>query len=620
MIGMQPVLTVDLTQQEIGQFEIETEWERDFLGGASLAARLLYDRLSPELDPLVPQAPLLFLNGPLSGTAGPAVGRFVVCARSPATGLWGESNCGGFWGMELRQAGFDGLLLTGQADRPVFLWIEAGKVEIRPAESLWGLDTYQTQSAVQTEIGQKNARVAAIGIAGENLLPFALILCDSGRVAGRTGMGAVMGSKKLKAIAVRGRGTIPLADPERYATLRSLSNRGLRADPVARVLHDLGTASGADYYDYLQEMPKRYFQWGTYPEELQTTGVKMKESILVGESGCHACVISCGRVVRLADGERRKGPEYETMAGFGPNLMLNDLEAVTRLGELCDRYGMDSISMSGVIGLAFTLFEEGLISPEDTDGLALSWGDAGVIEQLVQQTAHRQGFGACLAEGARNLGKRFGAEEAAVQVNGLEVAYHDPRGASGMALVYATSPRGACHNQSDYHLVDMGQAETCLGMQCYPPRGGVEKVRNVVCHQDWRTVFNSLVMCYFSNIEPEMVVALTNAACGRDFQLEGLRQAGERGWNLKRAINHRLGLRREHDRLPKALLRAYLDDTHGEQGFVPDFAAMLAEYYLARGWEPLTGFPSREKLQQLALDWVADDLEKMAAGYAALQG
>jgi aldehyde:ferredoxin oxidoreductase len=273
---------------------------------------------------------------------------------------------------------------------------------------------------------------------------------------------------------------------------------------------------------------------------------------------------------------------------------------------------MDSISMSGVIGLAFTLFEQGLVGPDDTDGLALSWGDAGVIEHLVQQTAYRQGFGACLAEGARSLGRRFGAEDEAVQVNGLEVAYHDPRGASGMALVYATSPRGACHNQSDYHLVDIGQAETCLGMQCYDPRGGAEKARNVVCHQDWRTVFNSLVMCFFSNVDPEMVVALTNAACGGEMQLLELRRAGERGWNLKRAINHRLGLRREHDRLPKALLRAYLDDPLGEKGFAPDFAAMLAAYYLARGWDAQTGFPGRQKLEELGLGWVADDLEKLA--------
>ncbi|HJW89834.1 MAG TPA: aldehyde ferredoxin oxidoreductase family protein [Anaerolineales bacterium] len=607
---MQSILSVNLTDLDIGQLEIPLDWERDFLGGASLAARLLYESLMLELDSLSPQAPLLFLNGPLSGTAGPTVGRFVVCARSPATGLWGESNCGGFWGMELRKAGFDGLLITGKAERPVYLWIEDRRIEIRPAELLWGLDTYQTQAAVKAEVDQKNARVATIGLAGENRLPFALILCDSGRVAGRTGMGAVMGSKHLKAIAVKGSGKIPLAEPERYAALRTVSNRGLRVDPMARVIHDLGTASAAEYFDYLQEMPKRYFQLGTYPEEIQTSGAQMKESILVGESGCHACVISCGRVVQLADGVRRKGPEYETMVGFGPNLMLNDLEVATRLGELCDRYGMDSISMSGVIGLAFALFEQGLISSEETGGLAMVWGDAGVVEQLVHQTARNQGFGAYLAEGARSLGRRFGAEEAAVQVNGLEVAYHDPRGFSGMALVYATSPRGACHNQSDYYLVDMGQAESSLGMQYYPPRGGVEKVRNVARHQDWRTLFNSLVMCFFSNTDPEMILALINAACGRDLDLADLMLVGERSWNLKRAINHRLGLRREHDRLPKALLQAYQDDP---QGYIPDFFGMLAVYYEERGWDPTSGFPRREKLEQLGLGWAAEDLEKIVA-------
>jgi aldehyde:ferredoxin oxidoreductase len=294
-------------------------------------------------------------------------------------------------------------------------------------------------------------------------------------------------------------------------------------------------------------MPKQYFQTDCFDKATNISGASVAETILAGVSACHACVIACGRVVRLEDGQKRKGPEYETLVGFGPNLGLVDPKFATRMGELCDRYGMDSISLSNTLGLAFKLFELDLITERDTGGFALRWGDVGVVERLVHWTARQESFGAYLAEGARALASRFGAEDLAVQVNGLEVPYHDPRGASGMALVYATSPRGACHNQSDYFMVDVGQAESSLGLEFLSRHAGADKARNVARHQDWRTLFNSLVMCYFSNISPEMVIALINAACGLDWDIAQALDAGERGWNLKRLINIRLGLRREND-------------------------------------------------------------------------
>ncbi len=598
---MQPVLTIDLTTGKIGEYQIPEAWEREYLGGASLAARMLYDQLVPELDPTSPEAPLLFLNGPLTGTAGPAVGRFVVCGKSPATQLWAESNCGGFWGPELRKAGYDGLLVTGSAESPVYLWIHDDRAEIRPAEHLWGLDTYQTQEKVVAEIDQGIVRVASIGIAGETRISFALILCDHGRVAGRTGMGAVMGSKNLKAVAVKGSGDVPVADLAKFKPIRSQSNRDLRADPMTEVFRKLGTAGGAEYFDYLSEMPKRYFQQGTFKEELGISGADIADTILAGVSACHACVIACGRVVRLEDGEKRKGPEYETLVGFGPNLWLNDAVLITRLGELCDRYGMDTISLSNTIGLAFTLFARGLISEPDTGGLALRWGEGLVVEQLVHLTARKEGFGAYLAEGAKALGRRYGVEELAVQVNGLEVAYHDPRGASGMALVYATSPRGACHNQSDYFLVDIGQVEASLNLEYFSAHGGAEKAANVARHQDWRTVFNALVLCFFANVPPETVVKLINSACGYNWKIADMMRAGERGWTIKRAINNRLGLTAKNDQLPELLLKPYADDI---RGFAPEFDEMLQAYYRARGWDPETGYPTREKLDELSLTWL----------------
>lgn len=601
---MQAILKINLSNEDISTYSIPAEWQRDYLGGASLAARLLYDHLSPQVAPLDPQAPLLFLNGPLSGTAGPAVGRFVVCGRSPATGLWGESNCGGFWGPELRQVGYDGLWIEGRASQPVYLWIQAGKVEVREASHLWGLDTYQTQSSIEEELQAGKVRLASIGPAGEALIPFALVLVDHGRVAGRTGMGALMGSKNLKAIAVQGKGKIPLADAQRYTEIRSRVNRELRNDATAQVLRELGTAGVAEYMDYLGEMPKKYFSKGVFGEELRISGAVMKESILSGVSACHACVIACGRVVRLGDGEKRKGPEYETLVGFGPNLMLNDLELVTQLGELCDRYGLDSISMSNTLGLAYRLFELGKIGLADTGGLQLTWGDDTALEALITQTVQRRGFGAYLALGAHALGQAFGAAEQAVQVNGLEVAYHDPRGASGMALVYATSPRGACHNQSEYFLVDIGQVESELGLEFYERLGGAEKAGNIARHQDWRTVANALVMCLFANVPPQDVLELVNAACGWDYALEDLLRCGERGWNLKRLLNIKLGLTAENDRLPAALLKAYSDDPQAENGYVPPLDSMLDAYYSARNWDASSGKPHPDKLKELSLDWV----------------
>jgi aldehyde:ferredoxin oxidoreductase len=604
---VQDILKINLSTGAFGRFSIPQHWERQFLGGASLAARLLYEVMTRDLDPLSPQAPLLFLNGPLTGTAGPAVGRFVICGKSPSTRLWGESNCGGFWGPELRMAGFDGIWIEGRAPEPVYLWIEDGQYEIRPASHLWGMDTYSTQEAVIKELGAGKARVAVIGPAGEAQIPFALILTDHGRVAGRTGMGAVMGSKNLKAIAVKGHAEVPVMNQAQFASLRSASNRALRADSMTQVLRELGTSSAAEYFDYLAEMPKRYFQDQTTPEPVVTTGAQIKETILAGVSACHACVIACGRVVRLEDGEKRKGPEYETLVGFGPNLGLNDPVLVTRLGELCDRYGVDTISMSNTIGLAFLLFEKGVITEKDTGGLRLRWGDGDVVASLIHHTARQDGFGAWLAQGARLLARHFGSEDEAVQVNGLESPYHDPRGASGMALVYATSPIGASHNQSDYFLVDIGQVESTLGMQYYDRLGGKEKAANVAIHQNWRTVFNSLVTCIFANLEPQLLVDLINAACGFDWDIDQMLLCGERGWNLKRAINLRLGLQRADDRLPKAFLQPY-SDALGEKEFAPDFKHMLAAYYQARGWDPLSGYPTQEKLIALDLNWVARDL------------
>lgn len=603
---MQPILKVDLTTGLTEEFVIPREWEKSFLGGASLAARILYPYLTKVLDPLSPNSPLLFITGPLTGTSGPTTGRFVICGKGPSTNLWSESHIGGFWGPELRKAGYDGLWVTGRASSPVYLWIEEGRLEIRNASHLWGQDIYQTQESVKEEIGVKGARVAVIGEAGERGVLYASIGCDHGRMAGRTGLGAVMGSKNLKAVAVFGRKKIEVVDLEKYSTLRSEANRTLKQDNEAKILHELGTAGAANYAEYLGAMPSKYYHQGGFPGVDNVSGSKIAETILTGTSACQGCVIACGRVVNLGDGVKRKGPEYETVVGFGPNLLIDELKEVVKLSELCDKYGMDTISTANTIGLAFYLYEAGKLTKEQTGGLELVWGNFTVVDRLIHMIARREGIGDLLARGSRQFGAAFNAEEEAVQVNGLEIAYHDPRGVSGMALSYATSPRGACHNQSDYFFVDWGHTNEQIGITYFDRQAQAEKAANVAKHQNWRTFFNSMVMCIFANVEPQMQVNLVNAACGLDWDLDDMMQFGERAWNLKRAINIRMGLTASNDKLPKALLEPYKEG--GSEGYVPDLKSMLLAYYEARGWDVDTGKPTKEKLISIGLADIADDL------------
>ena len=602
------LLHVDLETGKASEENVAEEHQRAFLGGASLGAHLLYPDLVPALDPLSPAAPLLFLTGPLTGTAGPAVGRAAFCAKSPATGLWAESNIGGHIGAVLRTAGFDGLRITGAAPRPSTLWIHDGQAEILPAGELWGqADTYETQDRVRAALGDPRIRVACIGAGGEALLPFASILCDNGRAAGRTGMGAVMGAKRLKAIAIRGQQPILLAAPEAFGRARSRTNIALRNDNLSRAVRATGTSGGLEYWSYLGNMPSRYYSGGTFEGADRISGSAVAETILIGVSACHACVIACGRVVRLADGASRKGPEYETTVGFGPNLGIEDISAITFLGEQCDCYGLDTISLSNVIGLAFFLFQEGVLKPSDAGGLSLTWGNAKAAEDLIHLTVRREGLGGLLALGAKGLADHFGVPDTAAQVIGLEAAYHDPRASSGMALVYATSPRGACHNQSDYFMVDtLGHTAESIGITLFERQAGAEKAANVARHQDWRTLGNALVVCLFANVEPSTVLELVNLATGLDYQLEELLRAGEQAWNIKRAINIRLGLTRQNDRLPRHLVRPLADG--GSAGYIPPLEEMLGAYYAFRGWDPESGKPTRERLTRLGLPGAAESI------------
>jgi aldehyde:ferredoxin oxidoreductase len=602
------MLHVDLSSGRTSRYDVPLADQRAFLGGASLGARLLYPEADPERGRTSAESPILLLTGPLTGTAGPAVGRAVFCGRSPATGIWAESNIGGFLGPELRAAGFDGLWITGQAEEPVYLWLHDGDLEIRSAKSLWGVaDTYETQVHIRSEVGEALARVACIGTAGERGVGFASILCDHGRAAGRTGLGALLGSKRIKAIALRGRKAPPLHDPEGFASLRRSVNHELKEDNITRTLRAGGTAVGIEYWHYLGTLPGYYFSRAAMPTVGQVSGGTVAETILVRPRACHGCVIACGREVRLADGADRKGLEYETTVGFGPNLGIDDIAVATLLGEACDRWGMDTISTSNVIGLAFLAYERGLLRERDLDGLQLTWGNAEAAGELIRRIAYREGIGDLMAKGALAVAEWLGEPEMAAQVNNLEVAYHDLRGSSGMALVYATSPRGACHNQAEYFWVDtMQQALPDVGVDVYDRQAGAEKTVSVVHHQDWGTVYNALVMCLFADVPPLSTLELINRATGFEYTLEELLQVGTRGWTMKRLFNHRLGLTAANDRLPGHLLQPLPDG--GAAGYVPPFDEMKAAYYAARGWDAASGRPTQATLVGLGLEEYIPDV------------
>jgi aldehyde:ferredoxin oxidoreductase len=595
------ILKIDLSTRETSTQIINKDILERYIGGASLGAWLLNPYLSEKLDPLAPEAPLLFITGPLTGTLGPAVGRFVICAKSPATRLWGESNVGGHFGPELRATGYDGLLIVGKADHPIYISIAEDAVSFHEAQHLWGVeDTYSTQSAIKEELDEPGMRVATIGVAGENKIPFAIILCDHGRVAGRTGMGAVMGSKNLKAVAVCGNQPVPVLDQTSIGPTRRRANISLKEDNISRVLRQIGTSGSSDYFDYIGAMPKKYFTKGIFDKVEKISGSVMEATILIGTSTCNGCVVACGRVVALSKGDRRKGPEYETIVGFGPNLEISDLGKITQLAELCDRYGMDTISLSNVIGLLTLLYQEEIITERETEGLQLKWGDPEMTEKLIHLTARREGIGKVAARGARWVADHFGVPGMAAQVNGLEIAYHDPRGLSGMAVVYATSPRGACHNQSDYYMVDAWSlTEEGLGIEKFGRQVGPEKAKNIALHQNWRTVSNSLVVCILPSPPVETLQELLTQVTGMKLNKKSLMKIGERGWNLKRLINLRLGLTMKAEKLPDLLLKP-LEEGAAANYALP-FVEMMEAYYSARSWDKETGFPKSEKLEELGL-------------------
>ena len=442
------MLRVNLTDNTLETAELTEDFCRRYVGANGFVGYYLLQEVPRGADPLGPDNALIFAAGPITGIPVAGAGRHALGGKSPLTGGYGESDVGGFFGAEMRHAGFDAILIKGRARKPVYLWVHDGEAEIRPAEHLWGMSTLECQHTLQAELGDQRIRTAAIGPAGERLVRYACVIHDLRHAAGRTGMGAVMGSKNLKAIAARGKATIPVADPEAVKSLGKWMAQHWKEKSWE--MHDTGTSGGVEDLNAIGALPTRNFQDGQFEGAARISGATMRDTILVDRGGCYACPLRCKRVVKVNDQDYHVdpeygGPEYETVAAFGSNCAVDDLRAISKANELCQAYGLDTISTGMAVSFAMECFEEGLLTAEDTGGLDLRFGNAEAMVEIVRQIAERQGLGDLLAEGpqraAASIGR--GADQFVLAVKGQPFPMHECRTRHGQALGYAVSPTGA---------------------------------------------------------------------------------------------------------------------------------------------------------------------------------
>jgi aldehyde:ferredoxin oxidoreductase len=595
---------VDLSRSKIIIEPTNDEFARPYIGGSGYACRLALDHLNSDTDPLGPENLLIFAAGPLVGTAAPKSGRHVVCGRSPQTRLWGESYSGGLFGAKMKFAGFDVIVVKGRASKPTYISAKDGKAELKNARNLMGQDTHTTQELIKEELHDRAASVSCIGKGGENLVKYAAVINEN-RAAGRTGLGAVMGSKNLKAVAVSGRGTVPVAEPQEFAKASANASKFLRECSGAEVWRVGGTACSTTWLAEIGAMPSKYFTGGEFEDAYKIDGVEMRQTILTGTSNCFGCPIHCGRVITINKGKyavgTTEGPEYETIAGFGANLLCASLEGISYANELCNRYGIDTVSCSVTIGLAYHLYDKGVLTKEDTGGLALEWGQIDPAIELVKMIAERRGLGDLLAEGTREAAKKFGVEDEAMQVKGLEIPFHDLRAISGNAVSYAVSPRGACHNFSTIYLVEeSGQIVPELGIVSTDRMSDEGKAELAFNSENYRAVYNAMLMCVFVSPPVQDITDMLSHCIGLKLAPQDLLKIGERIIMAKRVMNLRLGLTPKDDTLPKHALKPLTKGPTG--GNVPDLNRQLKEYYALRDWDPITGHPTKERLISLGIE------------------
>ncbi len=611
------ILRVNLTNAATHCHPTEEDLARSFLGGRGLNVKRLWDELPAHVDGLSPGNVLVFGVGPLVGTLFPGGARFNVTAMSPQTGILGDSNAGGFFGPELKFAGYDQLIIDGRADEPVYLWIQDDVVELRDARDLWGEDVWDTTLAIQRELGDPDVQVATIGQGAENGVRFAGIFVNLNRAVGRTGMGTVMASKNLKAVAVRGTKLISVADMAGFMEIIERLDEVIYRHPEYEIRCRLGTTKLIKVLNSIGGLPTRHFQRGRFEHADAVSGEAIEELYKIKGKACFACTIPCSRFLVVNDsrfpGLRLEGPEYEPLAGFTARVGNGDLALALKCIDLANRYGIDAISLSEVISWAMECHDRGLLSPEEADGLDLTWGHGETILALIHKVAHREGFGDLLADGVKTAAERLGrgSEEIAMEGKGLEVFQADVRSMKAYGLGNAVASRGADHarsepwfefsNDPEEGVRRFGIPETAFRLE-YKGKGLVVKH-----FEEMAAIADSLGVCKntYNNMEVlswDETAELLHAATGWDITGEEVQRIGERVVNLERLFIAREGITRRDDTLPKRFLEEPMPEGSGPStGSVLELEPMLDEYYRARGWDVDTGLPTREKLEELGL-------------------
>jgi aldehyde:ferredoxin oxidoreductase len=593
------ILRVDLTSGKIATEALSPSLARDYIGARGLGTRLMYDEVDPKVDPLSPENKLMFVTGPLTGTFAPAAGRFNVVTKGPLTGTIAASNSGGNWGPELKFAGYDVLIVEGKAARPVYLWIQDDKVEIRDAGHLWGKQVPETTEQLYAET-VADAKVACIGTAGENLSYIAAIMNDMHRAAGRTGVGAVMGSKNLKAIAVRGTGAVTIADKAAFLDAVSRISKMLKENEITGgSLGKYGTNSLINPMNAVGGLPTANFQETHFPTAGKVAGETVTATILQRTKSCFSCIISCGRVTKITNPKfagEGEGPEYETAWVFGPDCAVDNLDAVTKANYYCNEMGLDTISMGGTVACAMDLFQRGIITLEDTEGLQLEFGNAEAMVEAVRLTGLGQGFGKKLQLGSWRLASLYGHPELSMTSKKQEMAAYEPRASQGMGLAYATSNRGGCHVRGFTIGVEV------FGLPIKMDKNATEgKAALLMGAQNGAAALDATGACLISSwgIGPAQYVELATTVTGVPYDVEKFLKIGERIWNLERLWNLKAGLTAADDTLPPRLLNEPIP-SGPSKGCTNRLGEMLPEYYSLRGWGP-DGVPTQEKLSELAL-------------------
>ena len=600
------LLRVDLTTGTCSVEEIPADWLKDYIGGRGLADRYLYDEMDPTVDPLSPENKLIFATGPLTGTPAPCGARYMVVTKGALTGAITTSNSGGSWGPEFKFAGYDLLIVEGKAPRPSYLYIYDDYVEVRDAAEYWGKTVSETEDGLRNDLGIPALRIACIGPAGEKLVKFACIMNDKHRAAGRSGVGTVMGSKNLKAIAVRGTKGVDVAEPQAFMKAVWDMKSIMKDNPGRQAFADQGTAATIDLTQTFGGLPTRNFAAGQFDEFENLNGNAVRDTRMVANKACFACTIACGRVCQLGDESEKftvnmhprnwkiagEGPEYEAAWALGADCGVGDLDAVLKANWLCNDLGMDPISMGATLAAAMELYETGVVT-DDMVELPLPFGSGEALVRMTEATGYREGFGDELAEGSKRMGDKFNHPEVFMGSKGQEFPAYDPRGFQGMGVAYATCNRGACHLRAWTPGIETSEMD---------PHTTDGKSEWVVHEQHRSTAHDNTGLCLFVGFAGgnlETFVPITAAATGIPYTLDDFVKIGERTWNLERLWNQRAGLGRADDTLPKRLLEEGHKDGPAK-GVTVDLDTMLPVYYKERGWDE-EGRPTPEKLAELGL-------------------